>query len=403
MTNQHIVIGTLVGSSSTGMIHKVSRLGTAACATSVRYGSRGVNLRGVHELEEIIGTFCVRCFPIVEEVIVAEVAPVVEEFDYQTVMPSSDAMDRNSNIRPDHEDRCLVCSRPVNPTASATVTVHMTTDGTLFPVMDEGLWNDPRSQGAWYVGGECAKKIPAAFKSPTVVVDTVETVASVPTSDLSTARDGDTVAAIDGIANSYLAETNVSVVTWILAGTTNLSVIVHVDGIAINNGITVTPANFADLSATAALIAETAETAAAVNASETPAGKVPLDILSVEEIAAPTVDDEIEEFRVVAGESTAERESLALSFGFAWAFVARDDNHRIVATAPDLPNVDSCPEGWSGEIALVPLVHSGVNEDDMFWTECRAKWSSTIRVSDDTDEITCVACIAADTNAEVTR
>lgn len=42
----------------------------------------------------------------------------------------------------------------------------------------------------------------------------------------------------------------------------------------------------------------------------------------------------------------------------------------------------------------VDLVHDGVNEEDMFATECGIPWFATIQVSDDLEDITCPKCLA---------
>jgi hypothetical protein len=43
--------------------------------------------------------------------------------------------------------------------------IHLLTDGTIDPVRDQdAAMNDPRSQGWFPVGSECAKRVPAEFR-----------------------------------------------------------------------------------------------------------------------------------------------------------------------------------------------------------------------------------------------
>ena len=64
----------------------------------------------------------------------------------------------------------MVCNRPVadydmtGEQHRKQVSVHMTVDGKLFPA-NLDLYDHPESIGAFTVGSECAKKIPATFRS----------------------------------------------------------------------------------------------------------------------------------------------------------------------------------------------------------------------------------------------
>lgn len=69
---------------------------------------------------------------------------------------------QHSRRAPDAIDECFLCGRPLKHSESG-VSIHLRTDGMLFPAGDEH-WQDPDSQGAFPVGSECAKKLPAEYR-----------------------------------------------------------------------------------------------------------------------------------------------------------------------------------------------------------------------------------------------
>ena len=97
-----------------------------------------------------------------------------ERFDLSSARVSDDQWEKNGRMVPKkgstQDQRCLVCNRPVadydfeGTTKQTQVSVHMSTAGNLLPA-DLDLYETWESQGAFTVGSECAKKIPATFRS----------------------------------------------------------------------------------------------------------------------------------------------------------------------------------------------------------------------------------------------
>ena len=82
----------------------------------------------------------------------------------------TDKQDRNSHIKPGVQTRCFICNKPLGQNQYA---VHMDIFGGLYSKAEEAglnaagesVYDDEHSQGGWDLGSECAKKVPAAYKT----------------------------------------------------------------------------------------------------------------------------------------------------------------------------------------------------------------------------------------------
>lgn len=90
-------------------------------------------------------------------------------FKLDSIRPSADRMESNTKVRPrgwDSDwDECLVCHRPVNADKEGTIWVHMSTYNYLYLTALPEAETEENSQGWFPVGPECARKIPADYKS----------------------------------------------------------------------------------------------------------------------------------------------------------------------------------------------------------------------------------------------
>lgn len=96
-----------------------------------------------------------------------------ERFDLESVRVSEEQWEKNGRMGPKkgstQDQRCLVCNRPVadygftGTSKPNSAQVHVSTDGNLLPA-DLDLYDTWESQGAFSVGSECIKRIPAKFR-----------------------------------------------------------------------------------------------------------------------------------------------------------------------------------------------------------------------------------------------
>jgi hypothetical protein len=89
-----------------------------------------------------------------------DLTPILKASDLQKD-PQVRARNRAANRR-NLPDECFVCGRGMTADAVERGTsIHLLTDGTIDPVRDlDAAMNDPRSQGWFPVGSECAKRVP---------------------------------------------------------------------------------------------------------------------------------------------------------------------------------------------------------------------------------------------------
>jgi hypothetical protein len=75
---------------------------------------------------------------------------------------SVETREKNSRIKRDNaEDECFLCGRGITAkTLPKCWWIHMRTDGFLLTQDDD----DPKSQGMFVVGPECAKKVPLPYR-----------------------------------------------------------------------------------------------------------------------------------------------------------------------------------------------------------------------------------------------
>ncbi len=78
----------------------------------------------------------------------------------------NDTKDKNRRNQTDrHVDECFFCGRGLTESGVKNgLSVHLRTDGRLFPWADQDAWHSEDSQGSFPIGSECAKRLPAAFR-----------------------------------------------------------------------------------------------------------------------------------------------------------------------------------------------------------------------------------------------
>jgi len=86
----------------------------------------------------------------------------VAMFDLESIQDHAN-WERNGDLpsKGGHDDRCLLCNRPL--TGGAKAMVHMSNGNELFPASYNN-WEDPESQGCFSVGAGCVRKVPAAYR-----------------------------------------------------------------------------------------------------------------------------------------------------------------------------------------------------------------------------------------------
>lgn len=95
---------------------------------------------------------------------VVDHAELLDNADWDTA--SLETRDRNANLKPEIENRCRMCNRPV---VGASFSIHEHESGALFPVaiadVDE---SGAPLEGDWGwhdIGPSCAKKLPAKYRA----------------------------------------------------------------------------------------------------------------------------------------------------------------------------------------------------------------------------------------------
>jgi hypothetical protein len=75
---------------------------------------------------------------------------------------SAETYEKNRQLKSDNaEDECFICGRGITAkTMPKCWWIHLSTDGVLLTQDDD----DPKSQGMFVVGPECAKKVPLPYR-----------------------------------------------------------------------------------------------------------------------------------------------------------------------------------------------------------------------------------------------